>query len=441
MVVNAGAEGLYVTCSQEKWNKGKAYVNELQCAIVSNGWDTLDRKELERKRGFLVHMSRTFSYMTPYLKGLHLTLETFRPDRLPSGWKMSKKDWAAKFSGESGEEIPKAELDDRIKDAKRALTPDTLPERVKIAPRLASDIQALWKLFQLEEPPLRLIRGRAIHEAVYGFGDASGSGFGSTWEVNGTLRYRLGVWGSDGEGTSSNYRELKNLVQTLSKMGSQGVLTGREIFLFTDNTTSELAFYNGTSSSKALFDLVLEARALEGTAGCIIRLVHVPGKRMIDQGTDGLSRGNFNEGVMGGRSMLSCVPLTESATERDPEIKEWVNSWTEGGKLRGKETVWLEPKDWFVRGHDIVGSDKNIDGRWIPKFETGTYIWTPPPVVASFAVDQLRKARHKRTDSIHIFLCPELYHTQWKKSLRKVADVLIDIPPRLTFGHLLDLRN
>ena len=91
----------------------------------------------------------------------------------------------------------------------------------------------------------------------------------------------------------------------------------------------------------------------------------------------------------------------ESVTERDPEIKEWVNSWTEGGKLRGKETVWLEPKDWFVRGHDIVGSDKNIDGRWIPKFETGTCIWTPPLVVASFAVDQLRNPRLTRTATIH----------------------------------------
>lgn len=35
----------------------------------------LDYKELERTRGFFVHIQRTYPAMTPYLKGLHLTLD------------------------------------------------------------------------------------------------------------------------------------------------------------------------------------------------------------------------------------------------------------------------------------------------------------------------------------------------------------------------------
>ena len=48
----------------------------------------------------------------------------------------------------------------------------------------------------------------------------------------------------------------------------------------------------------------------------MLHVVHVVGTRMIGQGSDGLSRGNFSEGVMMGRSMMSYyVPLSRSALE------------------------------------------------------------------------------------------------------------------------------
>ena len=448
IIVNLGDEGLYVTCSQEKWDKGKSQVEEMLTAVEGGALE-LNRKDLERKRGFLIHLSRTFTYMTPYLKGMHLTMETFRPGREDSGWKMTKQAWAVMLSGEMGYEIPKAKLDEAIKDHKRNNTPPTFPTMVKVAPRFISDLKAMWLLFQLDAPPLRLVRGKSVHEAIYGFGDASGKGFGSSWDEDGEIKFRLGVWGSDGDDTSSNFRELKNLVQTLETMGKQGALEGREIFLFTDNSTSERAFYNGTSSSETLFNLVLQARFVEAKCKCVIRLIHVSGKRMIAQGTDGLSRGNFNEGVMSGQSMLSYVPLAHTALKRSPGIKSWVEDWTRGLKTN---LEWLQPEDWFVRGHDMKGSQVNIDGMWMPRYQKGTYVWTPPPCLASFAVEQLRQARHKRTESIHIFLCPKTMSTHWDKDLRKVADLIIDIPPKelywpatmfehLTFAVILPFKS
>jgi hypothetical protein len=47
-------------------------------------------------------------------------------------------------------------------------------------------------------------------------------------------------------------------------------LQGSEIFIFTDNSTSEAAFWNGTSSSPLLFDLVLRLRQLEMTHNIIV---------------------------------------------------------------------------------------------------------------------------------------------------------------------------
>ena len=42
---------------------------------------------------------------------------------------------------------------------------------------------------------------------------------------------------------SSNLRKLKNLVDTLKKMAETNKLEGSEIFIFTDNSTAEAAFF------------------------------------------------------------------------------------------------------------------------------------------------------------------------------------------------------
>ena len=55
---------------------------------------------------------------------------------------------------------------------------------VKAVKRLRADLLALGNLLKDVNPPLRLVRGRKIYVARYGFGDASGTGFGSSWEGN-----------------------------------------------------------------------------------------------------------------------------------------------------------------------------------------------------------------------------------------------------------------
>ncbi len=77
---------------------------------------------------------------------------------------------------------------------------------------------------------------------------------------------------------SSNFRELANLVLAIEDAHRRGLLKDAEIFLFTDNSTAELAFYNGTSSSKALFELVLKLQRLQMHNDMIIHFVHVAGK-------------------------------------------------------------------------------------------------------------------------------------------------------------------
>ncbi len=167
------------------------------------------------------------------------------------------------------------------------------------------------------------MHGNKVQEALYTFGDASSSGFGASWQYakgNSKINYRAGRWGPPMDDQSSNHQVLKNLVDSLLAMEKEGSLSGMEAFIFTDNSVAKSAFYKGTSSSATLFELIVILRELEMQARCKINMIHVSGERMIAQGTDGLSRGNFPEGSMKGRSLFDYIPLTESALDRSDKL-------------------------------------------------------------------------------------------------------------------------
>lgn len=66
--------------AQAKWDKGKLVIQELaeRCKDASD-LPSLCHKDLERKRGFLVHLAMTLTNLVPFFKGLHLTIDLWRP--------------------------------------------------------------------------------------------------------------------------------------------------------------------------------------------------------------------------------------------------------------------------------------------------------------------------------------------------------------------------
>ena len=203
-------------------------------------------------------------------------------------------------------------------------------------------------------------------------------------------------------------------------------LKGIELYVFTDNSTAEAAFYKGTSSSKKLFDLIVRLKFLEINSSCVIHFVHIAGTRMIVQGTDGISRGDFNTGVMQGESMLSFVPIHLSALEREQNLRPWLEQVLI--PTRNEDIVFLDYAGWYERGHDIIGGKHNGDGIWEPEYEGGTYVWTPPPSAAIIAVEQLRRARLKRENSTHIMIVPKQMSPEWRRQLFRVSDLCIELP-------------
>jgi len=111
----------------------------------------------------------------------------------------------------------------------------------------------------------------------YGFGDASGVGYGLSIYIEGRgILWETGLWEwSIKEESSSNYKKLRNIVDALQKYAQDGWLQFTEIWMFTDNSVAESAYFRGTSKSRQLFELVLQLRKLEMAAECRIFLIHM----------------------------------------------------------------------------------------------------------------------------------------------------------------------
>ena len=298
-VVWARGEEVILLASDDKWLKTQDQISELYTLLgAQNGM--MPRGRLEEIRGFLVHMSRTYNGISPYLNGLHLTIDGWRDDRDERGWRKkryTRPDWI-----EGGKhEVPVSDASYRG------------PEYVKSVPRLERDIKALTQLTLTPKPPLVVARSIKSLLFLYGFGDASGSGFGFLSQFGGsdTITYEYGQWPCTvASETSSNYKEFTNMVDSIEGLALGGQLYGVEAFCGVDNMFTDTAFYKGYSTSEVLDAEVLRLRTLELTYGFKLHMFHIAGTRMIATGTDGVSRGDKTTGAMIGKTPGFFHPLT-----------------------------------------------------------------------------------------------------------------------------------
>ena len=164
--------------------------------------------------------------------------------------------------------------------------------------------------------------------------------------------------------------------------------------------------------------------------GMTIHVVHISGKRMIAQGTDGCSRGSLMEGVMAWVDMLMFVDISQGGIKRHPPLLDWVRSWLGRPKLEP-----ITPKGWFEKGHGISG--RSLDGNkiWIPSHckKDQMFLLAPPLLVADAALEELLKSRHKRTDILHVVVLPRLMAPRWQCLFHKVCDFTFVASPGLPF--------
>jgi hypothetical protein len=197
--------------------------------------------------------------MTSYIIGFHLTIDGWHDTILASGWRKKEmkkgKLRSTTQAGDGGMSDEILQIETALSRTRDALGLDTSysdpPKFVKAVPCLLLDLKALGALTSGNTPPLKRARCSKIATAIYNFVDASGCGFGSTFQVGNKVFFQYGQWPERiSETMSSNWRELANLVDYLEAEVRDRSLTDCKIFWFTDNTTAEAAYWKGTSKSE-----------------------------------------------------------------------------------------------------------------------------------------------------------------------------------------------
>jgi hypothetical protein len=59
------------------------------------------------------------------------------------------------------------------------------------------------------------------------------------------------VWNLSIPDESSNFREFRNVVKSIEKCVAAGTISGHELFMFTDNSTAEAAFFKGLRQARS----------------------------------------------------------------------------------------------------------------------------------------------------------------------------------------------
>jgi hypothetical protein len=246
------------------------------------------------------------------------------------------------------------------------------------------------------------------------FGDGSGSGTGGTIQVVGRdgacppLEAWMGTWRSHTHSFTSNWRELRTLVLTLEReIGGRGRLIDSTLFYFTDNLVTYYIVSGGSSKSPELQRLLRRLKYLELLLGIRLEVVHIPGTHMIDQGTDGLSRGLR---LIGGRPKRTVHEETQRIFEGvpvTPSTLQWARDQVASACLH----------------HDCIYMDATKGWSFQQVSQQAT-LWFPAPEWAHQLMDAVVYAWVERPWSTEaFFIIPRVFQRDWGRVSRHILEL------------------
>jgi hypothetical protein len=286
---------------------------------------------------------------------------------------------------------------------------------------------------------------RAGHMRTLGvtWGDGSGTGTGGTFEevqhVNEPIIDTwMGTWGSHVSNFDSNWRELRTLLWTMERLNrkdrehdttgqvsfleksakpSRGTVEGGTVFYFTDNLVTYYIVHNGSSTSSSLHALIRRIKILELRLKCRLEPIHVPGRLMILQGADGLSRGIWMSADHVLRSSVEESRLTLSATPFNNLLGAWA--------IR---QAGLAPNTPY---NHITDTDA---WSWAQIGNLLT-VWNPAPELAHQAITAcLDLWVEQATTTSALFLIPRILQRDWGFLSKHVVELGIFDPRDLPWG-------
>ena len=210
-------------------------------------------------RGFFMYVVSTYTWLNPYMKGMHLTVDSWRPGRAEDGFKMTPNETQKLESSLWGRiGLPCRREDkggvDHVVDMPEH-DGDCAPATVLPVGHYIRDLECLTTLTSTLEPPQQLYQATQ-QAAFYVLGDASGKGKGNTVVEQYGIDYESGAWNLQWCQNYSNCQEAENLADRLERLVLDRSLVDHEVFLITDNSAFEGAYYKGHSPSRHLSEIV-----------------------------------------------------------------------------------------------------------------------------------------------------------------------------------------
>jgi hypothetical protein len=208
----------------------------------------------------------------------------------------------------------------------------------------------------------------------------------------------MGTWAPHVKIYDSNWRELRTLLGTLERIHQEGTsyVQGGTLFYFTDNSSVYFIIKGGSSRSPELHKLARTIKMMEIELGCRLEPIHVPGLLMIDQGTDGQSRGMWLAPARLTRSSIMESSLALGGTPYSAALALWA-----------LDRVGL-PLNTTYQLQDTL-SDWSFD-----RVYGQTSMWLPVPEVARQAlVSFLDIWVEGPTKTDGIFMIPRIMQKDW----------------------------
>jgi hypothetical protein len=153
------------------------------------------------------------------------------------------------------------------------------------------------------------------------------------------------------------------------------------VFYFTDNMVTYDVVRRGTSRSPRLRALVRELKRMEMLHGCQLEVIHVPGDVLIDEGTDGLSRGVWNTALQVPRrfpvaELFAPFPLC-------PPLISWAYQQagiSQPSKIRTFEDLDAWPRSEMLQQHCVWSLSPTVARQ---AFTTAALAWVESPLNSS----------------------------------------------------------
>jgi hypothetical protein len=240
------------------------------------------------------------------------------------------------------------------------------------------------------------------------WGDGSGTGTGGTLGLpDQPLHIWMGKWSPVVYKFSSNWKELRTLLLTMQHLQRDTCrqkIFNTTIFYFTDNSTTYWISTKGSSKHARLHSLITDIKLIERDLECSLQVIHVPGVVMIQQGTDGLSRG------------IWISPLHEAINQRDYNRAVFDPLLPCSSLAQYYVTQLCGSEPWHYRAWDQPWETINCINRFT--------VWFPPPELARQVITFVLETWVERPlTTSALFFVPRVLLSYWRSLSKHVVEV------------------